>query len=164
MALTDYTTFDEVRALLGVSDEEIGDETLALPIWSTKLDFALEEISETLQETLENISSTPEANRTAAQKKLLKVGNLYAAYSVASDLLVSLPMFGFERVTDGKAEIQRFDRWEDLRNGVAAGLQAMKVKLRLALATVDSAYNLPATIVPVRVVSTGLATDPVTGV
>lgn len=161
--ITDYTTYAEIRSILGVSDEEIPDTELELPIWSMMLDQKLEEVSELVAVNRQTVSGTPVENRTPAQIKFQAVSGLYAAYAVAQELLVSLPMFGFKQLTDGKAEIIRFDRWDDLKAGVQKGANAMRVKLRLALAALDPSFSLPPATTSVFIVSTGIATDPVTG-
>ena len=48
MPLTDYTSYDEVRAALGVSAEELEDETLQLDFYSISLTAELEDIADTL--------------------------------------------------------------------------------------------------------------------
>lgn len=161
--ITQFTTYAEIRSLLGVSDEEVQDSDLAQPIWSSLLEDKLSEISDNIVTLRASIAATPEADRTAAQKKFFAVSGLYAAYVVAQNLLIALPMFGFKQLTDGKAEVQRFDRWADLKAGVEQGVNAMRVKLRLALSAVDSSYTAPTPVTRVIMSRTGIATDPVTG-
>jgi hypothetical protein len=164
MSITDYTTYAEIRALLGVSDEEISDAELALPVWSLLLNEKLSDISEAVDTNRKAVALIPAANRTAIQNKFFNVSSLYAAYAVAQELLIALPMFGFSQLTDGKAEIQRFDKWADLKAGIEKGANAMRAKLRLALAALDPSYNIPQAVSNVYIVGTGIATDPVTGV
>ena len=159
-----YISYAEVRTILGVSDEEVPDEELALPIWSMLLDDKLAAVSESVATNFDTIKLIPEADRTSTQKKFLATTNLYAAYAVAQELLTALPMFGFKSLTDGKAEQERFDRWEDVKAGVNKGANAMRVKLRLALAVVDPNYVLPPPVTMLGIVTTGISTDPVTGV
>jgi hypothetical protein len=164
MALTDYTSFAEVRAVLGVSEDEITDATLGLPIYDFALSETYSDISDLLLPALDASKAVPTAARTPAQIKLLRVANLYTAYSLAHTLLTSLPMFSYSRVTDGKAEVQRIDKWEDLREGVAANLGELKPKLRSALAAVDSNYLLAAATPTPIMTSTSILFDPVLGV
>lgn len=159
--ITTYTTYDEVRATLGVSNEEIEDTTLALPIWSTNLDFSLDEFSTALVSTYEAIAAKAENTRTAVEKKIYAGTRLFATYTVADDLLKSLPMFSFKRLTDGKAEAERFDAWKDTKSGVQAGLSAIKLRLQLALSG-TSGYTAPLRNTFRFTSATGLATDPVT--
>ena len=159
--ITTYTTYDEVRATLGVSDDEIEDTTLALAIWDTNLDFALDEFSSELVPAYTAIAAKPEGSRTAYEKKVYAATRLFSTYIVANDLLRSLPMFSFKRLTDGKAEAERFDAWKDTKEGVQAGLAAIKLRLELALSKVSS-YSAPIRNSFRFTLSTGLATDPVT--
>jgi len=46
--ITDYTTYDDIRAALGVESEEISDATLGLTLYSSYLDGELEDIDFTL--------------------------------------------------------------------------------------------------------------------
>jgi hypothetical protein len=164
MNITDYTSYAEVRALLGVSDEEIPDTELALPVWAMLLSEKLSAVSDSVDVNRQAITALPAGSRTPAQNKFQAVSSLYAAYAVAQELLVALPMFGFRQLTDGKAQIERFDRWEDLKAGIEKGANAMRVKLRLALATIDPSYTVPQVVRNVYIVGTGIGTDPVTGV
>lgn len=161
--ITNYTTYAEIRSLLGVSDEEVPDEELALPIWSLLLDDKLNDLSESVATNFITLKAIPEVDRTAPQKKFLTAASLYSAYAVAQELLTALPMFSFKQVTDGRAEQERFDRWDDLKLGVQKGFSAMRLKLRLALAAVDSSYSTPLPVTSTFIVTTGLSTDPVTG-
>jgi hypothetical protein len=49
MRLLDLTSYDQVRAVLGVSDEELTDTTLALPIYWRKLQMDLETVHPDLE-------------------------------------------------------------------------------------------------------------------
>lgn len=160
--ITDYTPYADIRSILGVSDEEVSDTELALPIWSLLLDDKFSDISDSVATNFEAISLIDVASRTTAQTKFMSTASMYAAYAVAQELLVSLPMMGFKRVTDGKAEQERFDRWDDVRMGVEKGANAMRVKLRLALAVIDSTYSVPTAVTRLSILTTGLATDPIT--
>jgi hypothetical protein len=164
MKITDYTSYSDIRALLGVSDEEITDEELDLPVWSLLLSEKLSDISDAVDTNHTAVAEVPTVDRTPEQSKFYNVSSLYAAYAVAQELLVALPMFGFKQLTDGKAQIERFDRWDDLKAGIEKGANAMRVKLRLALAALDPNYTVPQAVGNVYIIGTGISTDPVTGV
>lgn len=162
--ITNYTTYAEIRSVLGVSDEEITNDELSLPVWSMLLDEKLLEVSGSVATNFTALKLTPEADRTPAQARFLATTSMYVAYTVAKELLTALPMFGFKSLTDGKAQVERFDRWDDLKAGIEKGANAMRLKLRIALATVDPAYSAPAAITSVFISTTGISIDPVTGV
>lgn len=159
--ITTYTTYDQIRATLGVSDEEIEDTTLALEAWSTNLDFTLDEFSEELVPAYDLIAAKAENTRTADEKKVYAATRLFATYVVAEDLLKSLPMFSFKRLTDGKAEAERFDAWKDTRLGVQSGLAAIKLRLQVNLGKVAD-YTPPTRSSYRFVTATGLAVNPIT--
>lgn len=103
--ITDYTSFDEVRAALGVSEEEIEDDTLSLPLYSNVLEVELEDIHVSLPGVYSVIAakSTP----TEDEARFLQAARLFATYAVAKHLTTALPLFSPEQITDGKAEFRR---------------------------------------------------------
>lgn len=162
MALT-RTTYDEVRAVLGVSVEELEDATLDLKVFTDQLELELSDISSTLGSTLDTITAIPDISRTDAQKKLFLVANMFAAYAYAKVLLTGLPLFSPKRLTDGRAEFERFaDPFESVRDGVSAGYVGLRVRLQNALAALDPAYSAPTTTRLVFTAAVGLAADPIT--
>ena len=70
-------------------------------------------------------------------------------------------MFSFKRVTDGKAEAERFDAWKDTKEGVQAGLAAIKLRLGIALGKVAD-YTAPTRNTYRFTAAVGLAVNPVT--
>lgn len=105
--LTDFTTYAEVRAALGVSDEEASDVTLALPMYEEALKADLDDISLSLITTYTTVKT--EVTPTDAQKRFLASVHLFCTYSVAKHLTVTLPMFSPRSVEDGKARMERFN-------------------------------------------------------
>lgn len=108
MALLDYTTPDAVRAVLGVSDDELEDGTLALELYSNYLQMELEDINLNLPVEYAAVAAIAEGSRTAAQQRFYIATRLFAPYSVANQLGSSLPMFGPKDISDGKATVGRF--------------------------------------------------------
>ena len=90
-ALTDFATYDEIRAVLGVSDEELEDGTLALPMYLKLLQLDFGDIAGTLEaQYLAAKASTPPS---AAEQKLVDVVSVFSAYASSKHLLTSLPRF-----------------------------------------------------------------------
>lgn len=162
MTLTDFTTYDEIRAVLGVSDEEIENVTLALPIYATELEFVLSDISEDVITEYTTIAAIAEGSRTAVQQRYYNVVRLFSSYVIAKSLLTSLPMFGFKSVGDGKADTERFDKWEDVKAGVEAGYTGLLARLKALLQQLDPGFTPVAPVVRNFIVAAGLASDPVT--
>lgn len=108
MALLDYTSYDEVRAVLGVSSDELEDATLALGVYSSNLNFELEGVSLQLPASYSAVVAIASGSRTAVQQRLYDATRLFATYAVAKQLGTSLPLFGPKDITDGKSAISRF--------------------------------------------------------
>ena len=161
MALTDYTDYDTIRAVLGVSDEELEDTTLALPMYMDMLELGLGDIYNTLPELFESIKANP--TPTPQQTKLVKVVQLYSAYFIASELLTSLTLFAPKRIADGRAEMERVvDPFKDVKEGVRTGLLNLRNRIRIILGDLSIVPNPVATFGLVYAVGVPLSLDPVT--
>jgi hypothetical protein len=161
--ITDYTSFEDVRAALGVSEEEIADETLGLESVSTLLDEDLLEINSDLPTIFADLAAD-EANWTAKEKRLHGLIRLYATYAVAFRLLDSAALFGFLQVADGRASTSRVpDAYKNLRADVTAMLGRVKAKLITALLAVFPGTTVPTLSTVTFFSAVGTATDPVTG-
>lgn len=162
MSVNTYTTYNEVRAALGVAELELGDELLALPNYETQLQLDLEDISANVMPTYTAVAAIAEGSRTADQRSFFAICRLFSTYSVAQQLIATHKMFGLKRTTDGKAEGERFDPNEDVVDGVRQGFQAMRTRLRGALAKLDPSYVQPTAVTATLVRAVGLAVNPVT--
>lgn len=105
--LTAYTSYDEVRAVLGVSSDDLEDATIALPIYANDLEDEMEEIDPDLPATFATVSGL--SVHTVAQARFLRACNGFATYAVARKLTGSMSMFAAKQVTDSKAGLTRFD-------------------------------------------------------
>jgi hypothetical protein len=160
MALTDYTTYADVRAALGVSDEELEDATLALTTYEDALVSEFEDISLTLQSTLD--ATLAKVTPTEDEERFLRYARLFSAYTVAKLLTASLPMFGPKTITDGKAKIDRFnDPYRDTVKDVAAQYDKWRSRLSAAFTALGQSSSTPKVRTYMSVVSP--ASDPVTG-
>lgn len=162
MTLTDFTTYDEIRAVLGVSDEEIENATLALPMYANELELVLSDIDETAITEYETIAAIAEGSRTTVQQRYYNVVRLFSSFVIAKTLLSSLPMFGFKSVGDGKADTERFDKWEDVKAGVETGYTNMLARLKSLLQQLDPGFAPVAPVVRNFITSVGITSDPVT--
>lgn len=106
MALTDFTTYNDIRAALGVTDEEIGDDVLSLSLYEQNLIAELEDIS------LDIISDYKDAKSDSARdedtERFYQTTRLYSTYRVALHLTSSLPLFSPKDIADGKATMSRY--------------------------------------------------------
>lgn len=162
MALIDYTTYDDVRAILGVSVDEIEDVTLGLEVYESYLETELEDVGANLAADYAAVAALSEATRTPVEKKFLRTTRLFAAYACAKQLTVSLPMFGPKDISDGKATVSRFADSPYREVVKRVGQEYDRLKLVLVDAYAGLSSTTGATTVRVFLGTTGLAVDPVT--
>lgn len=162
MSLIDYTTPSDIRALLGVSEDEISDATLSLEVYDAYLASELEDIGADLAATYSTVAVVPEAARTSAQKKFYRLTRLFSSYAAAKQLTTSLPMFGPKDISDGKATVSRFadSPYRDVVKRITQEYDRLKSLLAEAFAGLTSSTGTSTQ--RVYLGSTGLATDPVT--
>jgi len=135
MTLIDYTSYDDVRAALGVSQDEIKDTTLSLDLYAFNLASELEGISLTLIPAFTTVKAIPVDDRSAVQTRFFQATKLFASYAVAKQLCTSLPMFAPKDQTDGKASLGRFsaDPYKATIARIVADYETNKARLELAL-------------------------------
>lgn len=161
--LTDFTTYDDIRAVLGVSDEELEDLTIALSTYIDQLELTLADIDAGLQAAYVTVAAKQEATRTVAEQKFYKLTRLFSSFAVARDLLTSLDLFAAKVITDGKASVQRFDTYEETRKAVLSMFSTLRKRLDVAYALIDIAHAPVQSAVAIFAVKSALAIDPVTG-
>lgn len=163
MAITSYTSFDEVRAVLGVSSDELEDATLALPMYDYGLQAELNDISATLSADFAAVLAIATQSRTAVQSWFYQTTKLFATYSVARQLCSGLPLFGPKDISDGKATVSRFadSPYRTVVKAVNDEFNKARLRLEAALAQLNSSSS--ATVTRTYFLASPLATDPVTG-
>lgn len=160
MALINYTDYDSIRAALGVSDEELEDDTLGLQLYEDHLKADLEDISYDLDPLHATLEGT--ATLTAPQERFMMASRLFATYSTAKSLTVTLPMFGPKAIEDGKARMERFtDPYKATIIAINSEYERWRNRLKAAFETLGetSTSNTPR---PYLLVVSP-ASDPVTG-
>lgn len=161
MSLLDFTTYQDIRAALGVNDVELGDDTLGLSLYSNNLTAELDDLSPNLVAKYREALAVPDADRTDAQRRLIGTTSLFATYTVAKQLSASLSMFAPKTVTDSKAEVSRFaDPYRETIKQVKSQweLYRQRTTAALAAATSSSVTSLERTVMLVAEPTT----DPVT--
>lgn len=141
MPVTTYTTYSEIRAALGVSEDEIEDTTLALPMYGNMLDMELEEVAVTLPSVFTTISAL--TTKTEDQVRFLAAAHLFATYAVANKLTSSLPLFSPEQITDGKAAFKRTSQnpYAQVIEAVGKEYGRFKKRLEQLFAVVNSSTS-----------------------
>lgn len=155
-------TTDSVRAVLGVSSKELPDTVLSNPIYATRLKEDLYDLDPQMVTDFASIGALP--SPTPNQQRFLDLIETYAAYNVAQQCLISLPMFSPMTIQDEKAAlIRNTNAYAQLKDDVGAVLSLMRVKLQKVYATINPAALAPAAVERIFGVAVGLGTDPVTG-
>lgn len=159
--LTDYTSYAEIRAVLGLSTKDVDDSVLALAIYERNLTLEFAEIAADLKSQYSSIALIPENSRTANQQTFYEVTQVYSAYSVSRQLLTSLPYFALQRVTDGRAEGEReHDAFKDVKDSINATFSILATRLKSYYSLIGTPLITRQTVIHSRAV--GISYDPVT--
>lgn len=108
MALSPFTSNDEVRGVLGVTDKELLDVTLDLGIYEINLRYVLNKVNAAVVAQFNTVNGTSEASRTTVQAAFWDAVKLFSPYVVAFQLMPGLPLMAPKNITDGKAAIGKF--------------------------------------------------------
>jgi len=157
--------YSEVRALLGVSEDELEDKTIGLRVFLRSLEETLNEISENLIDQFIAVIAIAAVDRSSAQARFHNAVQTFATYHVAADLSESLAQFSPKTISDGKAMVQRHadSPYKVTIDGILRGRTLALNRLKSAFIIVQGGTS--GTTIPVfsgLAVSTPTA-DPVTG-
>lgn len=163
LPLSAYTTSAEVRALLGVTSKELKDEQLALPMYRRLLSTELDELDPQLEADYEALANLPSPDAT--QEKFKDLVQLYSSYAIALHLVPSLEQFAPQKITDGRAEVQRSESdLKTLISGLEYGEQRLRTKLLDVYKILNPGNNVETEILPfTMVIGSTLPVDPVVG-
>lgn len=121
MELTDYTTYAEVRAVMGVSDIELPDSQLELPLYLTKLQADLDSIDDRINGLYENLLEGDEDALDPGEMKFIRAVQVFAPYAVGRGASSFVSMSGLKRIEDGKAKAERFaNSFGDMLQGIVS--------------------------------------------
>lgn len=159
--LTQYTSYDEIRGALGVAEEEITDEVLALPIYEQILLFELYDMDPGMEAAF---LALPTTSLSANQQRFKDLMQVFSAYVLAKQLLITLPMFGPQTIKDAKTELVRVnDPYKETREGVFGFYNLMKGRVLAAYQVLVPGAVLPTAPVITFMSGIALGADPVTG-
>lgn len=163
MQLVDFTSYDDIRAALGVAKAELEDTTLSLVLYANNLASEFDQVDPTLVDVY---TALPAVNaQTAAEKSFARYVNLFATYAVARQLTISLPLFSPKEIGDGKATMTRYalDPYKQTVLGVLGQYDTFRALLITAFKALGTGSTAVA--VPTRPYFMGVASgsDPVTG-
>jgi hypothetical protein len=101
-----YTTTDAIRAALGVTEKEIADGQIVNLSVRDQLLFSLEDVYPEHATLAAVQSGTP----TADQVRLYTALTLFCQFEAAALMTAQLQMLTAQKITDGDAEMQRFQK------------------------------------------------------
>lgn len=168
MTLLDLTSCDDIRAALGVSEDELTDATISLPLYENGLIGALEDLADEVgadaSGAIDTVIAKAPADRSADEARLARAAQAFATYSTARVLCTTLPLFSPKDITDGKAAISRFaqDPYKEVIKGVAAQYEVWRTRLAKAVAAINQS-TVAAPQMPTLFSIVSPSSDPVTG-
>ena len=133
--ITDYTTHEDVRAVLGVEADELENETLELHVYASGLESDLYEINPQLSVIYKDIGLKDKDQRTALELRVESLTKAFATYSLAKQVSASLPMFAPRSLADGKSTLTRFsgEPYADVIDSINAQYKLARSRLQAAL-------------------------------
>ena len=163
ITLTDYTSYAEIRAILGVSIYELADETLALPLFTQVLHTRLRSTAGTFQGTTGSLTALFEElsgvlDPTEAQEDFIILIKQYASYVVAETCLTGLSLFAPKQVADGKSSETRFSSeatFKDVATSIRQELSRLSGKIAEQLGSTDPIIKKMERVRPFQDVVTG---------
>lgn len=151
IALTEYTSYAEVRAVLGVSVYELPDDTLALDMFSRGLQSRLRAVTGTFGATTGSLITIfdvlfAEASPTDDEEDMMFLIQQYALYVVAEACLTGLSLFALKTESDGKTTQSRFSAeatFKDVAMAVRQQLNSLSAQLDESLTGTAATSALP---------------------
>lgn len=161
--IVDFTAPDDIRAILGVTVDDLSDATIMLSIYEQLLLTDLEAVDDSLDVPALYNAAMLEASPTAAQERLIRTTKTFATFSVAKQLCTSLPLFAIKQETDSKAGMTRFDNpYKEVIASIGRDYDRSRNKLKQALVGIN-AGGKPTVSRPYFSKSSP-SSDPITGV
>lgn len=138
ITITDYTSYDAVRAVLGVSEFEITDTQLALPIYASALQRILRGTTNSAGKSLYTFFDEIlyDLSPTEAEDTLLGLIRELSAYVVAEACLPGLSLAAYKSESDGKANVTRFSAeatFLSVSNNIQTQISKLKSEIFIAL-------------------------------
>lgn len=162
-AITAYCTADNIRAILGISEEDIPDAAVLDMNFAVRLQEKLYDLSPTLIDYYASTKALP--TPTTDQQRLLDMVGSFASYVVAQALAETGANSMPKAIEDGKAKMERMDRaFDDLRDVLTQTLAYLSTKILAIYQKLEPTADVRVTTSPIYMANVGLGFDPVTGV
>lgn len=163
--LIDYTTYDQIRAVLSVTDEELEDVTLALPVFETNLTEQFAAAGAGLQTKYLELLASGVDNLTTNERRYCDIAQVFSTYGIAVQLLDSLPLLAVKSEQDARAQYERFEKpFERVDANVRSAFAVAKANLITVYNLITSTPLTVPTFTRSFTGSAGIAKDPVTNV
>lgn len=122
--IRDYTSYDEVRSVSGMSIDELPDTELALLLYANALELELDglTIATTALNPIKTVFFTLDQDTDSTAYNLTR---MFSTYTVALEVYVSLSMKAPKTLSDSKVTIGRFSPESTFKDAI----QAVKDKL-----------------------------------
>lgn len=138
ITVIDYTDYESVRAILGVSEYEITDSQLALPMYASALQRVLRGVVDNTGKSLATFFDeiTADASPSTAEDTLLGLIKELSAYVVAEACLPGLSLAAYKSESDGKANVTRFSAeatFLSVSNNIRSQISRLKSEIFVAL-------------------------------
>ena len=131
LTILNYTSYEEIRAVTGLSEDELPDSELALQIYSNALELAFDSL--TLEDETKNpIKTVFDTLDPDTDSAIWAQTRLFATYFVALEVVVSLSMKAPKSLSDSKVTITR---WSDTStwNATIVNIRAKLSQIRIDL-------------------------------
>lgn len=151
--ILDYiNAYDEIRAVCGLSKEELPDATLALSVYRHRLGLSLRGISgiyapSTVSENLQEIYERP----LATSDPLYAAIQLYSIYMVSDVVIESIGLRSYKIRSEGKASLTRFSpesTFKGVRQGIIDGLNIAKLQITELLGETATTFETIRVVTP----------------
>jgi hypothetical protein len=131
------TSYDDVRAVLGLPSDELNDETLGLKIYLNSLNIALTRVVGTYPTDYGSTRTLVELYEALKDgdplDEIVPIIQMYAIYSVANTVANTLPMIGVKTKSDGKSVVTRHSAesvYLDTHKSIKEALRTYSAMLR----------------------------------
>lgn len=164
MELTAYTTYSDIRAVLGVSSDDLEDSTLSLDVYAFNLEAEFDELDPLILPAYGDLRESDPEGMEPAQRRFFQACRTFSTYAVAKQCLTALPLAAPKEHSDGKASVTRFalDPYKETIRRVESAYEKMRERLLQAFAGLQATTRAEVPL-PVLFLASGLPSDPVTG-
>jgi len=160
--IADYTSPEDVRAILGVTVDDLSDATILLPIHENLLISDIESVDESVDVPALYSAAQLVTTPSSDEERLIRTVKIFATFSLAKQLCGSLPLFAIKQETDSKAGMTRFDNpYKEVIVSVGRDYDRSRNKLKQALTALNTGTGT--TVRRPYFATSSPSSDPITG-